>query len=218
MRIAKYILIFLVVLLVFYCSCWYYIISNIKNDINGFLIDENSGIIKVINLLPDSYVVKVFYCFNDIEVSTEIKIIVNPILIYNNNNLLIKYKTDITTLVPTFNPGGGKFFTDSKILSNNIYLDETNGKIVIDEANIGNYDINIKYSYNNQIVNSNLVFSIIPVVLYDFCDYTFYNGIDNFIEKPYLNPYGGKFSLKTIRAHEKSKRHQNDLLSQQLAG
>ena len=169
----------------------------IKNNINGFLIDENSGIIKVINLLPDSYVVKVFYCFNDIEVSTEIKIIVNPILIYNNNNLLIKYKTDITTLVPTFNPGGGKFFTDSKILSNNIYLDETNGKIVIDEANIGNYDINIKYSYNNQIVNSNLVFSIIPVVLYDFCDYTFYNGIDNFIEKPYLNPYGGKFSLNS---------------------
>ena len=35
MRIAKYILIFLVVLLVFYCSCWYYIISNIKNDINA---------------------------------------------------------------------------------------------------------------------------------------------------------------------------------------
>jgi len=35
MRIAKYILIFLVVLLVFYCSCWYYIISNIRNDINA---------------------------------------------------------------------------------------------------------------------------------------------------------------------------------------
>ena len=35
MRIAKYILIFLVVLLAFYCSCWYYIISNIKNDINA---------------------------------------------------------------------------------------------------------------------------------------------------------------------------------------
>lgn len=35
MRIAKYILIFLVVLLACYCSCWYYIISNIKNDINA---------------------------------------------------------------------------------------------------------------------------------------------------------------------------------------
>ncbi|WPX99334.1 hypothetical protein Megpolyxen_01215 [Candidatus Megaera polyxenophila] len=34
MRIAKYILIFLVVLITGYCSCWYYIISNIKNDIN----------------------------------------------------------------------------------------------------------------------------------------------------------------------------------------
>jgi len=169
----------------------------LKNDINGFFINKNTGIINFINLLPDNYFVKVFYCFNDIEVSTEIKIIVNPILIYNNNNLLIKYKTEITTLVPTFNPNGGKFFTDSKILSNNIYLDETNGQIVIDEANIGNYDINIKYSYNNQIVISNLVFSVIPVVLYDFCDYTFYNGINNFIEKPYLNPYGGKFALNS---------------------
>jgi hypothetical protein len=35
MRIAKYILIFLVVILVCYCSYWYYIISNIKNDINA---------------------------------------------------------------------------------------------------------------------------------------------------------------------------------------
>ena len=35
MRIAKYILIFLVVLLACYCSCWYYIISNIRNDINA---------------------------------------------------------------------------------------------------------------------------------------------------------------------------------------
>ena len=35
MRIAKYILIFLVVLLACYCSCWYYIVSNIKNDINA---------------------------------------------------------------------------------------------------------------------------------------------------------------------------------------
>ena len=35
MRIARYILIFLVVLITGYCSCWYYIISNIKNDINA---------------------------------------------------------------------------------------------------------------------------------------------------------------------------------------
>ncbi len=34
MRIARYILIFLVVLITGYCSCWYYIISNTKNDIN----------------------------------------------------------------------------------------------------------------------------------------------------------------------------------------
>lgn len=34
MKIAKYILIFLFVLFTCYCACWYYIISNIKNDIN----------------------------------------------------------------------------------------------------------------------------------------------------------------------------------------
>lgn len=34
MKIAKYILIFLFVLFTCYCAYWYYIISNIKNDIN----------------------------------------------------------------------------------------------------------------------------------------------------------------------------------------
>lgn len=166
-----------------------------STEVNNFTIDENTGIIKTTNLLPDNYSIMVNYLYNAVVVSTELKVNVVPLFKYNNNNLVIKYKSEITTIIPTFNPLGGTFYIESKLLSNNIYLDETNGNITIDEANLGDYEFNVNYSYNKQIVSQKIKFSIIPVVLYDKCDLTFYNGIENKIEAPYVNPFFGKFRL-----------------------
>ncbi len=166
-----------------------------KEEINGFIIDENTGIIKVINLLPNLYNINVYYLCNDIEVNTVLNITVIPLLKYNNNNLLIKYKSESSTIIPTFNPVGGTFSTDTKLLHNNIYLDESTGQLTIDDTNIGNYNFNVNYSYNKQIVSYNILFTVTPVVLYDLCKFTFYRGIENNINKPYVNPSYGTFSL-----------------------
>jgi hypothetical protein len=167
----------------------------IFDNYNGIYIDENNGIIKLDEIIPNIYNLTIHYSYNNINVSTNIKILVNPTIKYNINNLLLKYKSEITTLNPIFSPNGGKFSTDSKILSNNIYLDETTGQLIIDDTNIGNYDIIIKYIYNNQISTTNIVFSVIPVVLYDNTNLIFYHGIENKIDKPFINPSSGKFSI-----------------------
>jgi len=164
-----------------------------KHNINGFIIDENTGIIKVINLLPDVYNIIVYYCYENIQVDTTLNIKVLPVLKYNNNNLLLKYKTKIPIIMPIVNPLGGIFFTD--INKNNIYLDKNNGNISIDDANIGNYNIIINYLYNKQVISHTITFDIIPDIAYESCNFIFYNGVENKIEKPNVNPNNGKFLL-----------------------
>ncbi len=162
-----------------------------KDFYNNIIIDENTGIIKVHNLLPDVYNIVIYYSYNDIEVNTKLHFTIKPVFKYNNNNLLIKYNTDLPIIVPTVNPIGGKFFTSS----NSVYIDENNGNITINNKNIGKYNIEINYIYNNQQVTNNIIFDIIPVVTYNSYNYTFYYGIENKIEKPIVNPDNGKFSL-----------------------
>jgi hypothetical protein len=163
----------------------------------GLLLDENNGIIKLNNIIPDKYDLTIYYKYNEIEVNTKLEITILPILKYNNDNLIIKYKTETLTLVPTYLPLGGKFnFSDKKMIDNNIYIDENNGHIIIDEAKVGKYDLEINYNYNNQKVSTNILIEIIPLIIYDTYEMQFYQGIDNIITKPYLNPHGGKFYLK----------------------
>ena len=167
------------------------------NSYNGLLLDENNGIIKLNNIIPDKYNLTFYYKYNEIEVNTKLEILILPVLKYNNNNLIIKYKTETLTLIPTYLPLGGKFiFSDKKMIDNNIYIDENNGNIIIDDTNVGKYDIEINYNYNNQKISTNILIEIIPIIIYDNYEMQFYQGIDNIITKPYLNPYGGKFYLK----------------------
>ena len=171
----------------------FYTLSNYT----GILLDKNNGIIKLNNIIPSKYNLTIYYKYNEVEVNTNLEIIILPVLKYNNNNLIIKYKTEALTLVPTYLPIGGKFnFSDKKIIDNNIYIDENNGNIIIDDTNVGKYNIEINYNFNNQKISTNILIEIIPLIIYDNYEMQFYQGIDNIITKPYLNPHGGKFYLK----------------------
>jgi hypothetical protein len=78
--------------------------------------------------------------------------------------------------------------------NNSIYFNEDNGNIIIDDANVGKYNFEITYSYNQKI-STVINFEILPVVLYDNNTFEFYEGDINIIEKPYVNPSKGKFYL-----------------------
>jgi hypothetical protein len=163
------------------------------------IINKNTGLINVNSATPvGTYQVTVFYTINKIFNSFTYNIIVQPTLIYKINTKNIDYSVTSYSIVPIYNPKNGIFNLNyNESLSGKVLVNQSNGQLIFkNDIDVGNYIINIKYTFNftNTIVNYNLIVS--PVLIYNNSIQTIlYNHDITFSEYPIYYQKGGIFTL-----------------------
>ena len=131
-------------------------------QIDNVIIDNHTGIVQMNNLKVNNYDILINYYYNNTYTNTNLILTVYPILnyIYPNNGLLHNIDNNNLSFIPIMNPIGGTFL----INNNDITINE-NG--IIDFTNfhlIGQYDVIVKYIYNNISTEFIYKFSKSPVI------------------------------------------------------
>jgi len=122
-----------------------------KNLPDNVIIDNN-GIINFINPNVGNYNLELEYMY----IKTNYNLIVNPIFYYDQSDVFYYGFTNYSSK-PILNPKGGNFICKENI--------NDDGIITINN-NIGEYNINIIYSLNNQLINANYSYKIKPFIFY----------------------------------------------------
>ena len=160
-------------------------------DISSIIIDNN-GIIRFYKNNIGYYSNIIYYTYNNIVTSYKYNYIVVPVFYYITNNISIIGNTSYSSDLPTVTPSGGIF----SINSNQINI-RNNGIIDISSnLFIGNYNIIINYKILDISTNVFYIINITPFVYY--YDEVFNYGQINYSRKPYINFYGGRFTLNVI--------------------
>ena len=148
------------------------------NNIEGLSIDENTGVISINQLYPNTYNISVIYIKNGCTSTTEFKLEVYPILLLNNNKLIIYPVTNNYTLL-----------SDNKDVV--ILNDTINCNITM----IGNYNITLTLTINSMSTSLIYKYTKYPEINYDNdVYYGVYN--ENFkSSKPITNYNGGLYKL-----------------------
>jgi hypothetical protein len=147
-------------------------IFNLSFNINTFInlslinIDISSGIITFYSGLDvNSYFFNVNYTINNLSYTHIYNLLINPVLVYNDINII--YQSSITQLPVIINPPGGTFTSNN--LPSFIYLNINTGAISTINANqIGNFNLNITYTFNNVSINRVVIFNVTPKLSYNY--------------------------------------------------
>lgn len=159
----------------------------------NIIIDEDTGIINIIKKIKiDTYNLELFYIFNDINISCIFIINIIPKFEYSNNSLVIEYnigdKNVVESIKPNVNPSDGIFICDfNKININN------HGQLIIPtNLNIDEYNIKIKYIFNNITAETTFYFKIIQHtlnVIFISTDKIYDGKLESSIKYKYELPY-----------------------------
>lgn len=123
---------------------------------NNVTINENTGVLRFVNLQVGSYDIYVGYICNNIKLNTLYKFIVKPNIYFDESLITISCNTCYNCELPIVSPLGGVFSCNS-----NININKTNGKIIINKMDKGNYTLVINYNINNITSSTNLFINII---------------------------------------------------------
>ena len=198
-----------------------YSVQPIYNPINGiFTISgtiTNPNLITInkfgviffnYNINVGIYLFNIYYFINNIYNSTNYTLTVQPIIKYSISTLTLLYERNIpnNSVIPFTNqPNGVITIYDSSnnttnLVSNYVYVD-ISGVIYFNPLiNVGIYNFIIYYQLNNVsnytfynlIIKPNIYYSIGSAIL-------LYDRINNYLtEAPYVNQYGGIFSINTL--------------------
>ena len=158
---------------------FYLDISNITIDNNGIItFDPIQSIGK--------YSIPVNYMINNLVKTTSYNYIIIPYINYFESSISIIGGTFGKSSIPTVNPLNGKFTSTLPIDSSGIIYFNSN-------INVGIYNININYSFNDLSNNTLYILTITPYIFYN-------NQVQNYnvafqSERPIKNAEGGKFNL-----------------------
>ena len=147
---------------------------NVNN--NNIIIDENTGILKFINLPINNYNICVSYVYNNIKLYTTYKFMVKPTIYYDESLITISYNNSYKSVLPIINPEGGIFSCNN--LPNGFYINKLNGQLIVYKINDviknginkftikcisekGNYTLIINYNINNIVSSTNLFINVI---------------------------------------------------------
>lgn len=143
---------------------------------NIITINENTGVLRFLNLSVGTYDIFVSYIYNNIKLNTSYKFIVKPNIYFDESLITISYNTYYECKLPLVNPVNGIFSCNN--LPNGIYINKMNGKITIYKmddiiknrmskftikniADKGNYTLIINYIINNTTSSTNLFINIV---------------------------------------------------------
>jgi hypothetical protein len=123
-------------------------------------IDENTGILKFVNLPVNIYDIFVNYNVNNINTYTTYKLIIKPNIYFEELLITLSYNTIYKSQLPIVNPPGGMFSCNN--LPNGFYINKYNGQIIVNNiAGKGNYKLIINYTLNNSIASTNIFINIV---------------------------------------------------------
>jgi len=143
--------------------------SNIK-------INETTGIITVsptFDVGTDWF--DVTYNLNNVICIYTWKIISNPILEYNNKELVVTQNNELYSEMPNFYPKNGTFSISNTPVGVSL---KQNGIIHIDKnLLIGKYDIHVMYKINNISLTNNITIKVLPQISYKQNEHEIYDNI-----------------------------------------
>jgi len=126
-------------------------------------IEPDTGIINFINPDIGKYQFEITYT-NIFKTTILYDLLVIPIYYYDKTEIFY-YGFINKSILPTINPKGGKF---KLIDTNNNIIIDMNGLITFNKNSpIGEYNINISYTINNQTINTYYNCKIIPFIFYE---------------------------------------------------
>ena len=157
------------------------------------LIDELTGLIDFSLIKPIDKSINIYYELNSVITEQVITIECNPIINYSINKSILYYNTESHSILPELLPEGG--IVSCKNLIEGINIDPINGIIDIINPKVGNYKLEIEYTYNNVSANTFYNLVIIPTIHYD--NFTGYYNFDNETPVPTIGASNGIFSLTT---------------------
>jgi hypothetical protein len=117
----------------------------------------------------------VTYSLNNVICTCTWKIISNPILEYNNKELVVTQNNELYSDMPNFYPKNGIFSVSNTPVGISL---KQNGIIHIDKnLLIGKYDIHVMYKINNISLTNNIIIKVLPQISYKQNDFEIYDSI-----------------------------------------
>ena len=153
---------------------------NIVDDKLNLIISSN-GQINFKNLNVGIYDFKVIYTYNNQNATFNYNITIKPSIKYNN-------------LLPIINNPINGFYEIDKI-NNNFIIDKVTGKITIINKNIGIFNVDIKYTYNNISTIYNHIIEIKPELSYSNNNIIIYYTDNYTSELPNIIDKDGLFTI-----------------------
>ena len=152
----------------------------------------NNGTIKLFKPKPNNYNINYKYIVNQSEYNGTFNIKIKPNIKFNKNKIIKKYSEVYIDNTLNVYPIGGNFKCNhSDIILNYNYFE------INKEKSVGDHDVELYYSYNDQIncIKVNLI--IEPQIYYSIntIKLSYYDNIKSV--KPFINPFGGIFSMET---------------------
>ena len=154
----------------------------------GIFIDQSSGILNFSSIISVNYYpINISYTILDIKENFIYNLLVVPNFYYDISYININYNEIFKTKRPFINPIGGSFTTNYGII-------DSSGILTINNLDVSNYTINIKYKVNNIFNNYLLILKIYPIFYYTNISVNIVS-INKISYPPFFSPNNGKFYL-----------------------
>ena len=181
-----------------------YTISSII-QLSKININSTTGRLSFNKEIPvGNYNININYVNNNLSNSTNYLLNVIPSFYYRNNSSIINYKTSSRSERPYINPIAGTFSSSNNILdssgtSNNI-LDSSGALIFNNNLNVGNYNLLVNYTFNNNTNSAPYYLTVRPnISLLQSVYEAYYDTSNNIrVESPVVDQSGGVISLYDI--------------------
>jgi hypothetical protein len=174
-------------------------IYSLGDIITGVNINTITGALTFSYLTTGIYYIPVIYTVFGSSININYTLLVKPTITYPIDYISALYTYTTTSVLPLYNPLGGKFsatFNDvnNSALLSTIQIDSSSGIITsTSDLRVGRYELNVSYLSNESEEIVLYTIEIFPIFTYlNGLTITTY-GFDNFSEKPFTNPRRGVF-------------------------
>ena len=159
---------------------------------NFVTVNSNTGKIDIINVTNvGSFRFTIVYTVNNVQITSNIILNINPIIKYNNYN--ITYSEIGFTSSPYISISGGIFISNT--LPSGLLLNQYSGIFnYYDIINVDSYPIYVTYIINDVSGSNSFNFTVKPYLNYTIDTTLQYGSVGTSI-MPTTNPYGGLFTI-----------------------
>ena len=177
---------------------------------NNYNIDSNGIIEFRSSLQVGTYIIPIYYTYNNISILQNYNLIVKPIFYYNNNNIELIINNSIQSDLPIAKQSGGVFsfisvsgsiyipYTISSYnnINNGITLNGYTGQLYFgNKILVGHYFLKLVYLLNNLTSITTFQITVKPYISYNILNIQLYYQTSIITELPVVNPQGGFFSF-----------------------